>query len=98
MCIARANRKLGSSFTLRNVENGIAYEQKWELYSPHIQKIEVLELARRRRAKLYYMRNRPAKVSVQCTTNTAGSGRLFHSLSRMSLGVVSRLRVSSCCG
>ena len=48
--------------TIRNSENEIAYEQMWDIYSPHITKIEVVEFARRRRAKLYYMRDRPAKV------------------------------------
>ncbi|EGD82086.1 hypothetical protein PTSG_02766 [Salpingoeca rosetta] len=63
LCIGRRNAKLGSVFTIRNVDEGVAFEAKFDLYSPLIAKIEVLELARRRRAKLYYLRDRPDKES-----------------------------------
>lgn len=49
-------------FTVRNSASGIGFELKFESYSPSIKSIEVLELARRRRAKLYYLRDRPVKV------------------------------------
>eukprot|EP00049_Salpingoeca_infusionum_P000058 m.36867 g.36867 ORF g.36867 m.36867 type:complete len:308 (+) comp10045_c0_seq2:185-1108(+) len=64
LCIARRNRGLGSTFTLRNVDDGVSYEMIFDLYSPLVTSIEVLELARRRRAKLYYLRDRPAKESL----------------------------------
>ena len=64
ICIARRNKGLGSTFTLRNVINGVGVEMMYELYSPAIREIEVLKLERRRRAKLYYLRDKPLKYST----------------------------------
>ena len=44
--------------------NGIGVEMMYELYSPAIKEIKVLKLERRRRAKLYYLRDKPAKYST----------------------------------
>eukprot|EP01147_Barroeca_monosierra_P004410 gene4410-6681_t len=63
ICIGRRNAKLGSTVTIRNVDDGIPFEAKFDIYSPLVDKIEVLELSRRRRAKLYYLRDRPEKES-----------------------------------
>eukprot|EP00053_Salpingoeca_punica_P021319 m.212890 g.212890 ORF g.212890 m.212890 type:complete len:231 (+) comp21826_c0_seq1:100-792(+) len=63
ICISKVNRGLGSSVILRNVIDGVSVERRFELFSPLVKKIEVLELARRRRAKLYYLRDRPQKES-----------------------------------
>eukprot|EP00056_Hartaetosiga_gracilis_P022136 m.28425 g.28425 ORF g.28425 m.28425 type:complete len:289 (+) comp9470_c0_seq1:153-1019(+) len=63
ICIGRRNSLLGSTFTLRNVDDGVPFEAKFDLYSPFIVKIEVLQLARRRRAKLYYLRDKPIQDS-----------------------------------
>jgi large subunit ribosomal protein L19 len=51
-----------ASFLLRNVIDGVGVEIRFENYDPAIQEIEVLRFARRRRAKLYYLRDRSAKV------------------------------------
>lgn len=64
ICIARRNKGLGSTFILRNVISGIGVEMMFELYSPAIKQIEVLKLERRRRAKLYYLRDKPLKYST----------------------------------
>ena len=64
ICIARQNNGIGSTFTLRNVVNGVGVEVMFETYSPTIKKIEVLRLEKRRRAKLYYLRDKPAKEST----------------------------------
>ena len=64
ICIARNNNGLGSTFVLRNVIDGIGVEVMFELYSPAIKEIKVLKLERRRRAKLYYLRDKPAKYST----------------------------------
>ena len=65
ICISRRKvRQLGSTFVLRNVMNGIGVEMMYELYSPAIKEIKVLKLERRRRAKLYYLRDKPAKYST----------------------------------
>ena len=64
ICIARQNSGLGSTFILRNVIGGIGVEIMYELYSPAIKEIQVLKLERRRRAKLYYLRDKPLKYST----------------------------------
>ena len=64
ICIARRKKGLGSTFILRNVIGGIGVEMMLELYSPAIKKIEVLKLEQRRRAKLYYLRDKPDKYST----------------------------------
>ena len=64
ICIARRKKGLGSTFILRNVIGGIGVEMMFELYSPAIKEIQVLKLERRRRAKLYYLRDKPLKYST----------------------------------
>ena len=64
ICIARRNKGLGSTFILRNVISGIGVEIMYELYSPALKEIKVLKLERRRRAKLYYLRDKPLKYST----------------------------------
>lgn len=64
ICIARRNNGLGSTFTLRNVLNGMGVEMMFELYSPTLREVKVLKLERRRRAKLYYLRDKPLKFST----------------------------------
>lgn len=64
ICIARKNNGLGSTFILRNVMNGMGVEMMFELYSPALREIKVLKLERRRRAKLYYLRDKPLKFSI----------------------------------
>lgn len=62
LCVAKSSRMLGSSFTLRNVVEGTPVEVRFDTYAPWLENIEVLNLARRRRAKLFYLRNRPDKA------------------------------------
>lgn len=65
ICISRRKcKQVGSTFLLRNVINGIGVEMMYELYSPAIKEIKVLKLERRRRAKLYYLRDKPLKYST----------------------------------
>ena len=64
ICIAKRNRGLGSTFILRNVINEIGVEMMFEQFSPAVKEIKVLKLERRRRAKLYYLRDKPAKYST----------------------------------
>jgi hypothetical protein len=53
VCVAsQVSRGLGSHFTIRNVVEGESFEMTFNLYHPLVLRIEVLELARRRRAKL----------------------------------------------
>ena len=61
VCIARANKGLGSSFTVRKISFGEGVERVFPLYSPNVESIEVVRRGAVRRAKLYYLRGRTGK-------------------------------------
>lgn len=61
VCIARANKGMGSSFTVRKISFGEGVERVFPLYSPNIESIEVVRRGVVRRAKLYYLRGRSGK-------------------------------------
>lgn len=63
VCIARTNRGVGSSFTVRKISYGEGVERVFPLYSPRIQGIEVMRRGAVRRAKLYYLRGRTGKAA-----------------------------------
>ena len=59
--IAKRNRGINSSFTVRKVSSGEGVERTFQTYSPLIASIEVKRKGDVRRAKLYYMRGRSGK-------------------------------------
>ena len=61
--IARRNRGLNSSFTVRKISSGEGVERTFQLYSPMIAGIEVKRHGDVRRAKLYYLRERSGKAA-----------------------------------
>ena len=61
VCIARAQRGMGSSFTVRKISFGEGVERVFPLYSPNIDSIDVVRRGVVRRAKLYYLRGRTGK-------------------------------------
>lgn len=63
MVIARRNRGLNSSFTVRKISYGEGVERVFPLYSPAIAKIQVKRRGDVRRAKLYYLRGRTGKAA-----------------------------------
>ncbi len=63
VCIARRNRGLNSSFTVRKISYGEGVERVFPLYSPRIAAIDVVRRGDVRRAKLYYLRGRTGKAA-----------------------------------
>jgi len=61
VCIAKKNRDLNSSFTVRKISFGEGVERTFALYSPIVDSIKVIRSGKVRRAKLYYLRNRTGK-------------------------------------
>jgi len=59
--IAKRNRGLGSSFTVRKISSGEGVERTFQTYSPLIASVEVKRKGEVRRAKLYYLRQRSGK-------------------------------------
>jgi ribosomal protein L19 len=73
ICIKRQHgiEALGSSFIIRNSIEEVGFEKFFHTHSPLITNLEVLRFARRRRAKLYYLRDRPMAVGLSVDTSLA---------------------------
>lgn len=63
VCIARKNKGIGSSFTVRKISHNEGVERLFHLYSPKVEGIEVVKRGVVRRAKLYYMRDLRGKAA-----------------------------------
>jgi len=61
VCIAKKNRDINSSFTVRKVSFGEGVERTFSLYSPIVGSIKVVRSGQVKRAKLYYLRHRKGK-------------------------------------
>ena len=61
VCIARKNRDINSSFTVRKISFGEGVERTFPLYGTVIDSITVIRHGKVRRAKLYYLRDRTGK-------------------------------------
>ena len=61
VCIAKKNRDINSSFTVRKISFGEGVERTFALYSPVVDSIKIIRSGKVRRAKLYYLRDRKGK-------------------------------------
>ena len=61
VCIAKKNRDLNSSFTVRKISFGEGVERTFPLYGTLLDSIKVIRSGKVRRAKLYYLRDRTGK-------------------------------------
>ena len=61
VCIAKKNRSINSSFTVRKISFGEGVERTFALFSSIVDSIKVIRSGEVRRAKLYYLRDRTGK-------------------------------------
>ena len=59
--IKRQNGGARETFTVRKLSSGVGVEKTWPLYSPNVEKVEVVRRGKVRRAKLFYLRERVGK-------------------------------------
>jgi large subunit ribosomal protein L19 len=76
VCIARRNRGLNSSFTVRKISYGEGVERVFPLYSPRIDSIQLVRRGDVRRAKLYYLRGRRGKSARIAEKTTGAAGKM----------------------
>ena len=91
VCIAKKNRDINSSFTVRKISFGEGVERTFAFYSPVVGSIKVVRSGKVKRAKLYYLRDRKGKsariaekikknigieMNVKTSTNTDPEGSL----------------------
>lgn len=81
VCIARRNRGLHSSFTVRKISYGEGVERVFPLFSPNVAGIEVVRRGDVRRAKLYYLRSRRGK-SARISEKTDGYAAKMDAMER----------------
>ena len=61
--IAKHGGGISETFTVRRVSYGVGVEKTFPLHSPNVAKVDVIRVAKVRRAKLYYLRDRMGKAS-----------------------------------
>lgn len=65
LVISRKNGGVRETFTVRKISFGVGVERTFPVYSPRIDKIEVVREGKVRRAKLYYIRDLSGKAGVK---------------------------------
>lgn len=61
--IRRRNAGSSSNFTVRRIAHGVGVERTFMLYSPRLEKVEVVRRGKVRRARLYYLRGRTGRAA-----------------------------------
>jgi large subunit ribosomal protein L19 len=61
--IAKRNGGISETFTVRRVAYGVGVEKTFPIHSPNVAKVEVVRVAKVRRAKLFYLRDRVGKAA-----------------------------------
>jgi large subunit ribosomal protein L19 len=73
--IKRNNAGTSSNFTVRRIASGVGVERTFPIYSPRVEKVDVVRQGKVRRAKLYYLRGRTgkaARIKERVTATTGG--------------------------
>src|SRR5664280_2548545 len=68
VCIGRAGGGINENFTVRKISYGEGVERVFPLYAPMIDSIKVVRRGKVRRAKLYYLRGKKARIEAQATS------------------------------
>lgn len=61
--IKRRNAGTSTNFTVRRIASGVGVERTFLVYSPRVEKVDVVRQGKVRRAKLYYLRGRTGKAA-----------------------------------
>ncbi len=61
--IRRRNAGTSSNFTVRRIAHGVGVERTFLIYSPRVEKVDVVRRGKVRRARLYYLRGRTGKAA-----------------------------------
>ncbi len=61
--IAKRNGGISETFTVRRIAYGVGVEKTFPIHSPNVVKVDVIRVAKVRRAKLYYLRDRVGKAA-----------------------------------
>ncbi len=70
--LARKGSGLNQAFTVRKISNGEGVERVFQVHSPKVAQIEVVDYGRARRAKLNFMRDRVGKSATNVRPVTGG--------------------------
>lgn len=63
VCIQRKGEGATATFTVRKISSGVGVERVFPVFSPNIEKVEVLKRGKVRRAKLFYLREKIGKAA-----------------------------------
>ena len=63
--IAKKSKGLRGSFTVRKISYGEGVERVFPIYSPKIERIEIIRKSKSKQAKLYYLRKRTGKAATK---------------------------------